>query len=142
MYRTLLVTMLLFILSCGEEIVDTKSPVCRRSPESLDFGVVLTPPFGWIEDYRTLDLIIANDGTAELRGSVSISVEPTGPRAARFHLTPEQTDPNFRVDPGDSITFTIGVTMENASDGDYSGWLHLGTGCDSVPISLEAFPSQ
>ena len=115
---------------------------CVVRPDTLDFGRVLTPPFGWEEDYVTMPFTIRNSGDSLLKGRISVDVKPTGPRRARFALTPAEVNPEFSILPGDSATFVLGVTMENASHGDYSGTIGLGSDCEDIPIRLIAVPSQ
>jgi hypothetical protein len=118
------------------------SPACHLSPDTLDFGRVLTPIFGWETDYEVMPFTIANMGDSLVTGRVTIAVEPTGPRAAKFALTPPDTDPVFSLQPGDSVTFVVGVTMENASGGNYTGTVGLGTFCAAIPLFMNAVPSQ
>jgi len=136
------IVLVLLVLGCQPENASTPRPECQVSPDTLAFGRVLTPQFDWVADYRTMDFTITNTGDSPLTGTVAIRMEPTGPRMARFHLSPTETDPEFSVPPGESVTLTLGVTMENASFGDYSGEVDLGSGCGVIPITLEAIASQ
>ncbi len=139
--KVYLVTLGLLILGCGDDATRSGA-ICLSTPDSLAFGSLSTPPFGWVTDYVVRDLVVSNQGDSELCGMVAIHIEPTGPTAARFHLSPQSTDPDFCVAPGESISFTIGVTMENRSFGDYVGRVELGTVCRDVSITLFAFQSQ
>ena len=131
----------LLLISCENDSAPG-SAICITSPDTLDFGFTGTPPFGWVEDLLIRDIMISNEGRALLCGEIIINVEPTGPRLALFRLYPAQTDPTFCLSPGESITFQISVSMENASEGDYAGTLDLGTLCEPVPIFMKALPSQ
>lgn len=146
--------LIVLLLGCSAEsdssgaVVDndsqhaTTTSSCLVTPDTLDFGPVTTPPFGWEADYVTMSFTIVNAGDAMTEGRVTIAAEPAGERAARFALTPPETDPAFSLAPGDSVEFVIGVTMQNASGGEYSGTVDLGAGCGAIPLFMNAIPSQ
>ena len=136
------IVLALLVVGCQPEGGPTTQSECQVSPDTLAFGRVITPQFGWESDYRTISFTITSTGDSALSGTVTVRAEPAGPHAAMFHISPADTDPEFSVPPGESVTFTLGVTMENASFGNYSGEVDLGSGCGAIPITLEAFPSQ
>jgi hypothetical protein len=44
-------------------------PLCRLSPDTLDFGRVITPEFGWVTDYVTMPFTVENAGDTPIQPS-------------------------------------------------------------------------